>query len=129
MVPSVHEKMGMQRWCEREITIQREQYGVTVHLFIGTGRRSDKIISMSLTFTLNYNASYQGLSSLFPLRSVSSFVLAIIPSRNSFSHSFNVYPCHLRVVSSYHIRLYHERTFIPKPKPPVIIYVILKIYG
>jgi hypothetical protein len=34
-----------------------EQYGGTVHLFIGTGRNSDKIISMPLTFTLNYNAS------------------------------------------------------------------------
>jgi hypothetical protein len=25
------------------ITIQREQYGVTVHLFIGTGRNPDEI--------------------------------------------------------------------------------------
>jgi hypothetical protein len=33
----------MQRWLEREITIQREQYGVTVHLFIGTGRSPVKI--------------------------------------------------------------------------------------
>jgi hypothetical protein len=52
---------------EREITIQREQYDITVHLFIGTGHSSDKITFMSLTFTLNHNASYQGLSSLFPL--------------------------------------------------------------
>jgi hypothetical protein len=57
MIPSIHEKVGMQRWREREITIQREQYGVTVHLFIGTGRSPDKITSMPLTFTLNYNAS------------------------------------------------------------------------
>jgi hypothetical protein len=49
------------------ITIQREQYGVTVHLFIGTGRSLDKIAFMSLTFTANHKASYQGLSSLFPL--------------------------------------------------------------
>jgi hypothetical protein len=56
MVPSVRQKV-MQRWRKREITIQREQYGVTVHLFIGTGRSPDKITSMPLTFTLNYYAS------------------------------------------------------------------------
>jgi hypothetical protein len=128
-VPSVHQKVGMQRWHEREITIQREQYGVTVHLFICTGRSPDKITSMPLTFTLNYNASYPGLSSLFHLRSVSSFIFAIIPSQSFFSHSFGVHPCHLRVVSSNYTRLYHERTFIPKPKPPVIVYVILKTFG
>jgi hypothetical protein len=32
-------------------TSQREQYDVTVHLFIGTGRSLSKITSMSLTFT------------------------------------------------------------------------------
>jgi hypothetical protein len=121
------------RWeCKddaRKITIQREQYDVTVHLFIGMGRSPDKITSMPLTFTLNYNASYQGLSILFLLRSVSSFIFAIMPSWSSFSHSFSVHPCHLRVVSSYHTRLYHERTFIPKLKHPVIVYVILKTYG
>jgi hypothetical protein len=72
------------RWeCKddaRKITIQREQYDVTVHLFIGMGRSPDKITSMPLTFTLNYNASYQGLSILFLLRSVSSFIFAIMPS-------------------------------------------------
>jgi hypothetical protein len=84
---------------------------------------------MPLTFTLNHNASYEGLSSLFPLRSVLSFIFAIIPSRSSFSHSFGVHPCHLRVVSSYRTRLYHEKTFISKPRPPVTVYVILKTYG
>jgi hypothetical protein len=75
MVPSVRQKVRMQRWRAREITIQREQYGATVHLFIGTGCNPDNITSMPLTFTLNYNMSYQGLSSLFPLRSVSSFIV------------------------------------------------------
>jgi hypothetical protein len=37
----------------RVITIQREQYNVTVHLFIGTGRSPDRITFMSLTFTAN----------------------------------------------------------------------------
>jgi hypothetical protein len=83
---------------------------------------------MPLTFTLNYNASYQGRSSLFPLRSVPSLMLDIIPSPSSFSHSFDIHPCHLWVVSSYYARPYHERTFIPKPKPPVTVYVILKTW-
>jgi hypothetical protein len=33
------------------ITSQREQYGVTVHLFIGTTRNLGEITSMSLTLT------------------------------------------------------------------------------
>jgi hypothetical protein len=56
----------------REVTIQREQYDVTVQLFIGMGRSPDKITFVPLTFTLSYNTSYQTLSSRFPLRSVSS---------------------------------------------------------
>jgi hypothetical protein len=62
------------------ITIQREQYGVTVHLFIGTGRNLDKITFMSLTFTINHKASYRGLSSLFPFRSVSSSTIVLVLS-------------------------------------------------
>jgi hypothetical protein len=45
--------------------MQREQYSVTVHLFIGTGRSPDKITFLSLTFTANNKASCQGLNSLF----------------------------------------------------------------
>jgi hypothetical protein len=48
-------------------TINREQYGVTVHLFICTGHSPDKITFMSLTFTANHEAGYLGLTSLFPL--------------------------------------------------------------
>jgi hypothetical protein len=35
------------------ITIQREQYDFTVHLFIGTGRSPDKFTFVSLTTILN----------------------------------------------------------------------------
>jgi hypothetical protein len=42
-----------QRWRhERVIIIQREQYGVTVHLFIGTGRSPSKITFMTLNVYL-----------------------------------------------------------------------------
>jgi hypothetical protein len=54
-------------------TIQREQYGVTVHLFIGTGCSPGKSIVMSLMFTHDRNTDYKGLSSLFFLRPLSSF--------------------------------------------------------
>jgi hypothetical protein len=51
----------------REITIQREQYGATVHLFIGTGHSPDKITFVPLIFTHDYNTNPHGLSGLFPL--------------------------------------------------------------
>jgi hypothetical protein len=86
--------------------MQCEQYGVIFHLFIGTGRSPDKTTFMSLTFTVNHKASYQGLSSLFPFRSVSSSNFDIILSRSSFSHSFGVRSSCLRVVSPYHAYLH-----------------------
>jgi hypothetical protein len=95
-----------------EITTQCEQYGVTVHLFIGTRCSPDKITSMPLTSTLNHNANYQGLSSLFSLRSVSSFIFVNMPSRSSFSHSFGVHPCCLRAISSYHTPSSQSRSFL-----------------
>jgi hypothetical protein len=97
----------------RAITVQREQYGVTIHLFIGAGRSPYKITFMSLTFTVNHKASYQGLSSLFSFKSVPSFTFVIILSRSSFSHSFGVHSSYLQVVSSYHayLRLKTEAYF------------------
>jgi hypothetical protein len=49
------------------ITSQREQYGVTVHLFIGTGRSLGKITFMSLTFSISQKVICRGLNSLFLL--------------------------------------------------------------
>jgi hypothetical protein len=42
----------------RAITIQREQYGGTVHLFIGTGRNPGKNTFMTLTFVHNCNINH-----------------------------------------------------------------------
>jgi hypothetical protein len=91
-----------------------KQYSVTVHLFIGTGCSPDKITSMSLKFTLNHKANYQGLSSLFPFRSVSSSTFVIIFSRSSFNHSFSVRPFYLRAVSSYHSCFHQKENLHPK---------------
>jgi hypothetical protein len=52
-------------------TGHREQYGVTVHLFIGTGRSLCGITFMPLTFTIDLGIIYRGLDNLFPFKSVS----------------------------------------------------------
>jgi hypothetical protein len=52
-------------------TSQREQYGVTVHLIIGTGRSLCKITSMHFMFTIDLRTIYRGLDSLFLFKSVS----------------------------------------------------------
>jgi hypothetical protein len=49
----------------------REQYGGTVHLFIGTGHNPYKITSMSFTFGSSSIVIHRGLNSLFIFKSVS----------------------------------------------------------
>jgi hypothetical protein len=56
---------------QKQIPSQREQYGSTIHLFIGTGRSPCKITPMPFTFTNNSIVIHQGLNSLFPFKSVS----------------------------------------------------------
>jgi hypothetical protein len=51
-------------------TSQREQYGGTVHLFIGTGRSLCKITFMPFMFTIDLRTIYRGLSSIFLFKSV-----------------------------------------------------------
>jgi hypothetical protein len=52
---------------------QCEQYGSTVHLFIGTGRSLCKITSRPFAFANNSIVIHRGLDSLFPFKSVSAF--------------------------------------------------------
>jgi hypothetical protein len=58
----------------RANTSQREQYGGTVHLFIGTGRSPIKITFMSLITSYNHDTNYHGLIGLFLFKSVQPFV-------------------------------------------------------
>jgi hypothetical protein len=51
-------------------TSQREQYGGTVHLFIGTGRSLCKITFMPSMFNIDLRTIYRGLDSLFLFKSV-----------------------------------------------------------
>jgi hypothetical protein len=58
--------------CDVQVnTSQREQYGVTVHLFIGTGRSLVEITFMPSTNNYKHDTNYHGLIGLFLFRSVS----------------------------------------------------------
>jgi hypothetical protein len=54
----------------RASTSQHEQYGGTVHLFIGTGRSLCEITFMPFMFTIDLRTIYWGLDSLFLLKLV-----------------------------------------------------------
>jgi hypothetical protein len=56
---------------QEQMPNQREQYGDTVHLFIGTGHSPYKITFMPFTFDNNSIVIYQGLNSLFIFKYVS----------------------------------------------------------
>jgi hypothetical protein len=55
-------------------TSQREQYGVTVHLFIDTGRSPVEITFMTLITNYKHDTNHQGLNGLFIFKSVPPFV-------------------------------------------------------
>jgi hypothetical protein len=77
---------GRQKYkCDAQMnTSQREQYGGTVHLFIGTGRSLCKFTFMPFMFTIDIRTIYQGLKSLFLFKSVSFLLL----SQSFLTHSF-----------------------------------------
>jgi hypothetical protein len=55
---------------QKQMPSQREQYGGTVHLFIGMGRSPCKITLMPFTFANDSIIIHRGLNSLFPFKSV-----------------------------------------------------------
>jgi hypothetical protein len=55
----------------KQMPSQREQYGSTIHLFIGMGRSPCKITPMPFTFANDSIVIHRGLNSLFPFKSVS----------------------------------------------------------
>ena len=56
---------------QKQMPSPHEQYGSTVHLFIGTGRSPYKITFMPFTFGSNSIVIHRGLNSLFIFKSVS----------------------------------------------------------
>jgi hypothetical protein len=55
-------------------TNQREQYGGTVHLFIGTGRSPIKNTFISSTTSYNHDIIFHGSNGFFLFKSVQPFV-------------------------------------------------------
>jgi hypothetical protein len=68
---------------QKRMPNQREQYGGTVHLFIGTGHSPYKITFMPFTFDNNSIVVYRGLNSLFIFKSVS---FSATTPKLSYSH-------------------------------------------
>jgi hypothetical protein len=74
---------------QEQMPSQHEQYGSTVHLFIGTSRSPCKITFRPFAFDNNSIVIYRGLNSLFLFKSVSS----LLPLCRSFlAHSFGSVP-------------------------------------
>ena len=68
---------------QKQMPSQHEQYGGTVHLFIGAGHSPCKITPMPFTFGSNSIVIHQGLNSLFIFKSVS---FSAITPKLSCSH-------------------------------------------
>jgi hypothetical protein len=62
------------KYVVRVNTSQREQYEITVHLFIDTGRSPVEITFMPLINNYKHDTNYYGLISLFLFKSVQPFV-------------------------------------------------------
>jgi hypothetical protein len=72
-VPSVWRKVRVQAWCKKRMPSKREQYGSTIHLFIGKGRSPCTITFMPLTVANNSIVILRGLICLFIFKSVPIF--------------------------------------------------------
>jgi hypothetical protein len=94
------------------MTSQREQYGSTVHLFIGTGRSSCKITLMPFTFINNSIVILRGLIWLFIFKSVSPFCCHAEALLHTASWSFH--PSSWSSSISVKLRLDHALVY-PQP--------------
>jgi hypothetical protein len=93
----------------RVVTIQREQYGGIVHLFIGTGRSPSKNTFMTSTYTYNPNTKHQGLTSLFLFNLALCLTFITTLSRScsplAFPHMFVVASAFVLVAYRQYLRL------------------------
>ena len=78
---------------QKQMPSPREQYGGTVHLFIGTGYNPYKITYMPFTFGDNSIAFYRGLNGLFIFKSVP--LSANMPKLSCFTASALCQPSYL----------------------------------
>jgi hypothetical protein len=85
--------------CDMRVnTSQHEQYRITVHLFIGTGRSPVEITFMPLINNYKHYTNNHGLICLFLFKSVQPFVSRHVTMPKLPGYSFGLY---LRVVSAY----------------------------
>jgi hypothetical protein len=75
---------------QKQMPNPREQYGGTVHLFIGTGHSPYKIIFMPFTFDNNSIVIHRGLNSLFIFKSVSFSAITPKLSRSHLRRCINL---------------------------------------
>jgi hypothetical protein len=75
---------------QKQMPNQREQYGGTVLLFIGTGHSPYKITFMPFTFDNNSIVVHRGLNSLFIFKSVSFSATTPKPSRSHLRRYINL---------------------------------------
>ena len=99
---------------QKQVSSQREQYGSTVHLFIGVGRSPCKITSKPFAFDNNSIVIYRGLNSLFVFKLVSSFLSSC---RSFLAHSFGSVPSFVLLVFLYttiltQVRKVHVRRYL-----------------
>jgi hypothetical protein len=84
---------------QKRLSDQCDQYGGTVHLFIGTGHSPYKITFMPFTFDNNSIVIYRGLNSLFIFKSIS---FSATTPKLSCSHLRRCTDLRIILVFSYH---------------------------
>jgi hypothetical protein len=109
----------------RVITIQREQYEGTVHLFIGTRRSPSKNTFMTSAYTYNPNTNHQGLTSLFLFDSTLCLTFVITLSRSCSPSAFPrisiVASAFVLVTCRQYLRLEDHRQKRRRRRPPTSI--------
>jgi hypothetical protein len=99
---------------QKQMPSQREQYGSTVHLFIGMGHSPCKITSKPFAFVNNSIVIHQGLDGPFPFKLVSFFLPTC---QSSLAYSFgsvssSVSLVLLRIVILTHVRRVQVRRYL-----------------
>jgi hypothetical protein len=91
---------------QKQMPSPREQYGSTIHLFIGTGRSLCKITSKPFVFANNSIVIHRGLDSLFLFKSVSFFLSSY---RSFLALSFGSVSSFVPLVLRVHVQRVHVR--------------------
>jgi hypothetical protein len=107
---------------------QPEQYGGTVHLFIGTGRSPCKITSRPFAFANDSIVIHRGLDSLFLFKLVSFFLSSC---RSSLARSFGSVPSFVSLVLLHTAILTQVRRYLLMYYTPetLLNHIFLRTFG